>query len=185
VHIVVGTPGRLLDHLNRKSLDLSALKWVVLDEADEMLRMGFIDDVEAILAHTGGTQQTALFSATMPPRIKHIADRYLRDPEHIHMPTATKTNESIAQSVVSVRQRDKPAATVRLLVAEEMDAAIIFCRTREATTELADYLREFGFAASATTGDMTQAQRGQHISLPKHGKSDVPVAPDAAGGGPL
>jgi ATP-dependent RNA helicase DeaD len=183
VQVVVGTPGRLLDHLNRKSLDLSALRWVVMDEADEMLRMGFIDDVEAILAHTGGTQQTALFSATMPPRIKNIADRYLRDPERIVIPAATTTVSNIQQNVVWVRQRDKPLAVARLLAAEEFDATIIFTRTRESTTELADQLVECGHAAQAINGDMNQSQREQTIALLKSGKIDILVATDVAARG--
>ena len=183
VQIVVGTPGRLLDHLNRKSLDLSALRWLVMDEADEMLRMGFIDDVEAILAHTGGTQQTALFSATMPPRIKNIADRYLRDPERILIPAATTTVSNIEQHVVWARQRDKPLAVARLLAAEDFDATIIFTRTRESTTELADQLVECGYSAQAINGDMNQSQREQTISLLKAGKIDVLVATDVAARG--
>ncbi|MDX9874245.1 MAG: DEAD/DEAH box helicase [Spongiibacteraceae bacterium] len=183
VQIVVGTPGRLLDHLERKSLDLSALKWVVLDEADEMLRMGFIDDVEAILGHTGGTQQTALFSATMPPRIKQIAERYLREPQHVVIPAATRTNAAITQQVVWVRGREKPIATARLLAVENCDATIIFARTREATTELAEVLSGYGHATAAINGDLNQAQREQTISLLKQGKIDVLVATDVAARG--
>ncbi|HET8711593.1 MAG TPA: helicase-related protein, partial [Spongiibacteraceae bacterium] len=183
VQIVVGTPGRLLDHLNRKSLDLSSLRTVVMDEADEMLRMGFIDDVEAILTHTGGTQQTCLFSATMPPRIKNIADRYLREPERIVIPAATATVSSIAQHVVWVRQREKPLAVARLLAAEDFDAAIIFARTREATTEIAEFLSNAGYAATAINGDMNQSQREQTIALLKSGKIDILVATDVAARG--
>jgi len=183
VQIVVGTPGRLLDHLNRNSLDLSALRWVVMDEADEMLRMGFIDDVEAILAHTGGNQQTALFSATMPPRIKHIADRYLREPERVTIPAATTTVAAIEQRVVWVRQREKSAAVLRLLAAEDFDAVIIFTRTRESTSELAEQLSNAGYAATAINGDMNQAQREQTISLLKQGKIDILVATDVAARG--
>ena len=183
VQIVVGTPGRLLDHLNRKSLDLSALRWVVMDEADEMLRMGFIDDVEAILAHASGNQQTALFSATMPPRIKNIADRYLRDPERIAIPAATATVSSILQHVVWARQRDKPLAVVRLLAAEDFDAAIIFTRTREATTEIAEHLSNCGYATQAINGDMNQSQREQTIAQLKAGKIDILVATDVAARG--
>lgn len=183
VQIVVGTPGRLLDHLNRKTLDLSALRWVVMDEADEMLRMGFIDDVEAILGHTGGGQQTALFSATMPPRIKNIADRYLREPEHIRIAAATATVASIDQYAVMARQREKPAALARLLAAEDFDAAIIFCRTRESTTELAELLSEQGHACTAINGDLGQAQREQTIQLLKQGKIDILVATDVAARG--
>jgi ATP-dependent RNA helicase DeaD len=183
VQIIVGTPGRLLDHLNRKSLDLSALRWVVMDEADEMLRMGFIDDVEAILGHTGGKQQTALFSATMPPRVKNIADRYLREPERIVIPAATMTVERIAQHVIWARQRDKPLAVARLLAAEEFDAAIIFTRTRESTVEVAEHLANCGHAAQAINGDMNQSQREQTISLLKSGKINVLVATDVAARG--
>ncbi len=183
VQIIVGTPGRLLDHLNRKSLDLSALRWLVMDEADEMLRMGFIDDVEAILAHTGGTQQTALFSATMPPRIKHIADRYLRDPERISIPAATTTVAAIEQRVVWVRGREKTAAVIRLLAAEDSDAVIIFTRTRESTSELAEHLCAAGYSATAINGDMNQAQREQTIALLKQGKIDILVATDVAARG--
>lgn len=183
VQVVVGTPGRLLDHLQRKSLDLSALKWVILDEADEMLRMGFIDDVESILSHTGGTQQTALFSATMPPRIKQIAERYLRDPQQVAIAAATRTNAAIEQCVVWVRGREKAAATARLLAVEHTDGVIIFTRTRESTTELADTLTSYGHAAAAISGDLNQAQREQTINLLKAGKIDILVATDVAARG--
>ena len=130
VDVVVGTPGRLMDHLRRKSLDLSKLQTVVLDEADEMLRMGFIDDVKTILSHTSGAQQTALFSATMPPAIRRVTERFLNDPEHIHIKGQTSTVETIAQNYWMVNNHQKLDVLTRLLEVEEFDAMIIFVRTR-------------------------------------------------------
>lgn len=183
VQVVVGTPGRLLDHLRRKSLDLSDLKVLVLDEADEMLRMGFIDDVETILSHTSGTQQTALFSATLPGPIRKVANRFLKNPEHIHIQGQAVTVDTINQRYWMVNQRQKLDALTRLLEFETIDAAIIFVRTRETTTELAEKITARGYSCSAINGDMSQSQREKTIRDLKKGAIDILVATDVAARG--
>ena len=150
-HVIVGTPGRVMDHLERKSLSLDGLKAMVLDEADEMLRMGFIDDVEWILEHTPSERQTALFSATMPDAIRRVAHKYLREPEEVKIKASTSTVSTITQRYWQVRGVNKLDALTRILEAEEsLDAAIIFVRTKTATTELADKLEARGYAAAAS-----------------------------------
>lgn len=183
VQVVVGTPGRLLDHLRRKSLDLSDLKALVLDEADEMLRMGFIDDVETILSHTSGDQQTALFSATLPGPIRQVANRFLEDPEHIHIKTQTATVDTIEQKYWMVNHRQKLETLTRLLEVEEFDAAIIFVRTRDTSTQLAEKISARGYGCSAINGDMSQAQREKTIRQLKDSKIDILVATDVAARG--
>ncbi len=183
-HIIVGTPGRVMDHLERKSLSLDNLKTLVLDEADEMLRMGFIDDVEWILEHTPATRQTALFSATMPDPIRRIAQRYLRDPQQVKIRSATTTVATIKQKYWQVRGADKIEALTRMLeVEEDFDAAIIFVRTKTATVELADRLEARGYEAAALNGDMTQGLREQVIERLKSGSLDIVVATDVAARG--
>lgn len=183
-HIIVGTPGRVMDHLERKSLDLSHLKTLVLDEADEMLRMGFIDDVEWILEHTPATRQTALFSATMPDPIRRIAQRYLREPEQVKIRAATATVAAIKQKYWQVRGADKLEALTRMLeIEEDFDAAIIFVRTKVATVDLADKLEARGYAAAALSGDLTQGLREQVIDRLKSGSLDIVVATDVAARG--
>ncbi len=183
VQVVVGTPGRLLDHLRRKSLDLSDLKVLVLDEADEMLRMGFIDDVETILSHTSGTQQTALFSATLPAPIRKVANRFLKNPEHIHIQGQAVTVDTINQRYWMVNQRQKLDALTRLLEFETIEAAIIFVRTRETTTELAEKIAARGYSCAAINGDMSQSQREKTIRDLKKGAIDILVATDVAARG--
>jgi len=183
-HIIVGTPGRVMDHLERKSLNLDGLQTLVLDEADEMLRMGFIDDVEWILEHTPPTRQTALFSATMPDPIRRIAQRYLREPQQVKIRSATTTVAAIKQKYWLVRGADKLEALTRMLeVEEEFEAAIIFVRTKTATVELADKLEARGYEAAALNGDMTQGLREQVIERLKSGSLDIVVATDVAARG--
>jgi len=182
-HVIVATPGRLLDHLRRKSLDLRSLQTLVLDEGDEMLRMGFIDDVEEILKQTPPERQVALFSATMPAAIKKVADRYLKDPEEIRIKTATSTNADIEQFYWLVQGTNKLDALTRLLEVEEFDGMIVFVRTRNSTVELADKLSARGFSASPLNGDMNQSLRQRTIEQLKRGTLDILVATDVAARG--
>jgi len=183
VHVVVGTPGRLLDHLRRGSLDLSGVKTLVLDEADEMLRMGFIEDVEEILSHCSGEQQTALFSATMPAPIKRIADKYLTDPQHVHIAAKTATVERINQSYWLVDNKQKPEALRRYLETREFDAVIVFVRTRESASEVAEKVNAWGYRAEAIHGAIGQNQREKTINGLKKSRFDVLVATDVAARG--
>ena len=183
VHVVVGTPGRVIDHLEKGSLDLSKLKTLVLDEADEMLRMGFIDDVEQILQKTPESRQTALFSATMPPPIKRIAKTYLRDAAEVTVAAKTGTADNITQRYWLVSGMQKLEALTRILEAEPFDGMIIFARTKLGTEELATKLQARGFAATAINGDMQQAQRERTIEQLKQGKIDILVATDVAARG--
>jgi ATP-dependent RNA helicase DeaD len=183
VHVVVGTPGRVIDHLERGSLDLSALTTLVLDEADEMLRMGFIDDVEAVLKKTPPTRQIALFSATMPSQIKRIAQTYLRNPEEVKIASKTTTAANIRQRYWLVSGVQKLDALTRILEAEPFDAMIVFARTKQGTEELAERLQARGFAAAAINGDIAQQQRERTIGQLKDGKIDILVATDVAARG--
>jgi len=184
VHVIVGTPGRIMDHLERKSLDLDGLRTLVLDEADEMLRMGFIEDVEWILEHTPASRQTALFSATLPDPIRRIAQRYLKDPQQVKIRAATATVATIRQKYWQVRGADKIEALTRMLeVEEDFAAAIIFVRTKTATVELAERLEARGYEAAALNGDMTQGLREQVIERLKSGSLDIVVATDVAARG--
>jgi ATP-dependent RNA helicase DeaD len=182
--VIVGTPGRIMDHIERGSLKLDALSMVVLDEADEMLRMGFIDDVEWILEHTPATRQTALFSATMPEAIRRVARAHLRDPREVKIKTATATVAAIRQKYWQVRGVDKLDALTRILeVEDDFDAAIVFVRTKTATVELADRLEARGYAAAALNGDLTQGLRERVIEQLKKGQLDIVVATDVAARG--
>jgi ATP-dependent RNA helicase DeaD len=183
VHVVVGTPGRVMDHLRRGSLDLSNLSVMVLDEADEMLRMGFIDDVEWILDHTPEQRQVALFSATMPPAIKKITNNYLNDPVRIQIEAKTKTVDRIEQQYVMVSPSRKIDALTRILEVEEFDGLIMFVRTKTATVELAQKLEARGYSSAALNGDINQKQREITIEHLKKGKIDVVVATDVAARG--
>jgi ATP-dependent RNA helicase DeaD len=183
VHVVVGTPGRVIDHLDKGSLDLSKLKTLVLDEADEMLRMGFIDDVERILQETPESRQTALFSATMPSAIRRIANTYLRSPKEITVAAKTGTAENIRQRYWLVSGMHKLDALTRILEAENFDGMIIFSRTKLGTEELASKLQARGFSAAAINGDIQQAQRERTIQQLKDGKIDILVATDVAARG--
>ncbi|MCC5885242.1 MAG: DEAD/DEAH box helicase [Gammaproteobacteria bacterium] len=181
--VIVGTPGRVMDHLRRGTLKLDALKTVVLDEADEMLRMGFIDDVQWILDHTPPERQVALFSATMPAAIRKVADKYLKSPVRIQIESKTSTVESIEQKYWVVSGTDKLDALTRILEVEEFDGIIIFVRTKTSSVELADRLEARGHSAAAINGDMTQAMRESTIAKLKNGKLDILVATDVAARG--
>ncbi|MEH6590374.1 MAG: DEAD/DEAH box helicase [Halioglobus sp.] len=183
VHVIVGTPGRVMDHMRRKTLDLSGLKTLVLDEADEMLRMGFIDDVEWVLDQIPQERQIALFSATMPSVIKRIAKKHLTDPREVTIKVKTVTNESIRQRVWMMAGGSKLDALTRILEVEDFDAMIVFVRTRIATTELADKLAARGYASAAINGDIAQKLREKTIADLKSGKLDILVATDVAARG--
>ena len=183
VQVVVGTPGRIIDHIEKGSLDLSELRMLVLDEADEMLRMGFIDDVEKVLARTPASRQVALFSATMPPPIRRIAQTYLKDPVEVAIKSATSTARNIRQRYWMVSGTNKLDAVTRILEAEPFDGMIVFTRTKIATEELAEKLQARGFAAAAINGDIAQAQRERTIAQLKDGKVDILVATDVAARG--
>jgi ATP-dependent RNA helicase DeaD len=183
-HVIVGTPGRVMDHLERGSLELDGLRTLVLDEADEMLRMGFIDDVEWILEHTPAERQTALFSATMPEPIRRVARRHLREPQEIKIRAATATVAAIRQRYWQVRGVDKLDALTRILeVEDDFDAAIVFVRTKTATVEIAERLEARGYAVAALNGDMTQGLREQVVERLKNGSLDIVVATDVAARG--
>ena len=183
VHVIVGTPGRLMDHMRRGTLKLGSLKTVVLDEADEMLRMGFIEDVEWILGQAPAERQIALFSATMPTVIRRIAKQYLRDPAEITIKLRTTTAETIHQRYWVVTGVHKLDALTRLLETEPFDAVLVFVRTRIAAVELAERLQARGYATSALNGDMPQKQREQTIARLKASKLDILVATDVAARG--
>ncbi|MCW8124980.1 DEAD/DEAH box helicase [Microbulbifer halophilus] len=183
VQLVVGTPGRVMDHMRRGSLDLSGLKTLVLDEADEMLRMGFIDDVEWVLEQIPDERQIALFSATMPRVIARIAREHLHEPAEVKIRVKTETAETIRQRYWPVGGLHKLDALTRILEAEPVDATIIFVRTKNSTVELADKLAARGFASSALNGDMAQNLREAVIDKLKKGKLDIVVATDVAARG--
>ncbi|WP_461515903.1 DEAD/DEAH box helicase [Porticoccus sp.] len=181
--VIVGTPGRILDHLRRRSLDLSKLRALVLDEADEMLRMGFIDDVETILAETPKSCQRALFSATMPPAIRRVVSKYLGDAREVSIASKTRTVERISQRYLMVQGRHKMDALTRILEVEEFDGMIIFVRTKSATVEVAEKLEARGFSAAALNGDLSQALRERTVNRLKKGDVDIVVATDVAARG--
>jgi ATP-dependent RNA helicase DeaD len=182
-HVVVGTPGRVIDHLERGSLELSGLRLMVLDEADEMLRMGFIDDVETILRKTPATRQTALFSATMPAPIRRIAQSHLRDPVEITIKARTATAANIRQRYWLVSGLHKLDALTRILEAEPFEAMIVFARTKQATEELAERLEARRFSAAAINGDVPQPLRERAIARLRDGQLDILVATDVAARG--
>ena len=183
VHIVVGTPGRVIDHLEKGSLKLDEIKHLVLDEADEMLRMGFIDDVENILKTTPAEKQVALFSATMPPQIKRIASTYLKDPVEVAIASKTRTATTVRQRCIVLMPHAKLDALTRLLEVETFEGMIVFARTKIATEELADKLAARGYAAAALNGDIAQAQRERTVAKLKDGSLDIVVATDVAARG--
>ncbi len=183
VHVVIGTPGRIMDHLRRQTLDLSALRSLVLDEADEMLRMGFLEDVEWILEHTPPQRQVALFSATMPDAIRKVARRHLHQPREIKIESRTSTVAAIKQKYWQVGGLHKLDALTRILEVEDFDAAIVFVRTKTASVELAEKLEARGFASAALNGDMSQALRERTIEQLKNGRHDIVVATDVVARG--
>jgi len=183
VHVIVGTPGRVMDHLRRKTLLLNNIKTIVLDEADEMLRMGFIDDVEWILEQLPAERRVALFSATMPAEIKRVAQRHLNNPVEVKIKSPTATVSAIKQYYVPVNFRYKIDALTRILDHEETDGIIIFVRTRNNTIEVADKLIARGFETEALNGEITQAKREKTIEKLKNGEIDIIVATDVAARG--
>lgn len=182
-HIVVGTPGRVMDHLRRSSLSLADLKIVVLDEADEMLRMGFADDVEWILSHAPKARQTALFSATMPPAIREIANKHLKDPVHITIKQKNATADTVRQRVIVVNQHQKRFALSRVLEVEPIEGVIIFVRTKSTCDPLAEFLSQSGHRCAALHGDIPQKKRERVIDELKEGRLDIIVATDVAARG--
>jgi ATP-dependent RNA helicase DeaD len=183
VHVVVGTPGRVMDHMRRGSLNLDDLRCLVLDEADEMLRMGFVDDVEWVLAKTPASRQVTLFSATMPASIRKIAQKYLRNPKEITIKEKTTTAKTVHQRYLLVNQAQKLDSLTRIMEAETFDAMLIFVRTKTATVELAEKLSARGFAASALNGDIQQSQRTRIVENLKKGTLDIIAATDVAARG--
>ncbi|WP_333687925.1 DEAD/DEAH box helicase [Methylococcus capsulatus] len=183
VHVIVGTPGRVIDHLRRKSLHLDGLRTLVLDEADEMLRMGFIEDVEWILEHTPPERQIALFSATMPEAIRRVAKRHLRHPKEAKIEAKTATVEAITQRYWLGSGAHKLDALTRILEVEDFDAMIIFVRTKVLTEELAEKLEARGYSAAALNGDMSQALREKAVDRLKKNTLDILVATDVAARG--
>ncbi|MFT5298220.1 MAG: ATP-dependent RNA helicase DeaD [Colwellia sp.] len=181
--VVVGTPGRLMDHLRRKSLKLGSLSFCVLDEADEMLNMGFLEDIQWILDHLPETTQMALFSATMPPAIRKIANRFLKDPEHIKIAAVKQSKANISQFAWKVSGIRKITALERIAEIVDYDAMIVFVRTRSDTVEVAEQLERAGYPALALNGDMNQAQRERCIEQMKSGKSSILVATDVVARG--
>jgi ATP-dependent RNA helicase DeaD len=183
VHVVVGTPGRIMDHLAKGTLDLSELKYLVLDEADEMLKMGFAEDVETILADTPDDKQVALFSATMPAQIRRISKQYLKDPEEITVKAKTTTSANTTQRYLMVGYPQKVDALTRILEVENFEGMIVFVRTKNETETLAEKLRARGYSAAAISGDVAQAQRERTVGQLKTGKLDILVATDVAARG--
>jgi ATP-dependent RNA helicase DeaD len=183
VHIVVGTPGRIMDHLEKGTLDLSELKYLVLDEADEMLKMGFAEDVETILADTPDDKQVALFSATMPAQIRRISKKYLNDPEEVTVKNKTTTSANTTQRYLMVSYPQKVDALTRILEVENFEGMIVFVRTKNETETLAEKLRARGYSATAINGDVAQVQRERTVEQLKSGKLDILVATDVAARG--
>ena len=183
VDVVVGTPGRMLDLLDQKVLDLSAVRTVVLDEADEMLSMGFVEDIESILAKTPASRQTALFSATLPARIRQLADKYMRDPQSIAIQREQVTVAAIEQRYYLDNRADKTAALVRLFEMEDITSALIFARTRAGTGELANELSQRGFSAEVLNGDLSQESRERTLNRFRQNQVKVLVATDVAARG--
>ena len=181
--VVVGTPGRVMDHMRRKTLSLDGLKALVLDEADEMLRMGFIDDVKWVLEQSPSDRQIALFSATMPREVKRVADQHLQDPVHIKIASKTATGANISQRYWIVRGSHKLDAITRILENEETAGVIVFVRTKNATVELSDKLSARGFRSEALNGDIVQANREKIIDRLRSGKLDILVATDVVARG--
>ena len=183
VDVVVGTPGRMLDLIRRDVLDLSRVSTVVLDEADEMLSMGFIEDIEAILSETPELRQTALFSATLPNRIQQLAENYMTEPEVVRIERKQLTVEAVAQSYILINERDKLNGLTRLFEMETMTSAIVFAKTRVGTDELANALNSRGFSAESLNGDLSQDARTRALGRFKEGQTKVLVATDVAARG--
>lgn len=182
-HVVVGTPGRVMDHMRRGSLNLNELQCLVLDEADEMLRMGFADDVEWVLTQVPGKRQMALFSATMPKPIRQIAQKHLKDPAEITIKQKTATADTINQRYLVAAPHQKQAALARVLEAESIDGVLVFVKTRSTTEPLAEYLAQAGFKTAALNGDIAQKQRERIVASLRSGRVDIIVATDVAARG--
>ena len=182
-HIVVGTPGRLLDHINRKTIRLDDVSFVVLDEADEMLDMGFLEDIQTILRHLPEERQTMLFSATMPPNIQKLAQQFLRDPEHVSVVPKQVTVPQISQAYFEVPERQKFEVLSRLLDIESPELAIVFGRTKRRVDELTEALQKRGYSADGLHGDLSQNQRDAVMRKFREGSIDVLVATDVAARG--
>ena len=183
VHVIVGTPGRVMDHLERGTLDLRTVDFVVLDEADEMLQMGFVDAIDHILGRVPAGRRVALFSATLPAQIRRIAQKHLRNPREITVRSKTATAAKIRQRYWLVSGVHKLDALTRLLEVEPFDAMLVFARTKQSTVELVEKLEARGFSAAALNGDILQAQRERTIAALKSGKLDIVVATDVAARG--
>jgi ATP-dependent RNA helicase DeaD len=183
VHVIVGTPGRIMDHMDKGTLDLSELRFLVLDEADEMLKMGFAEDVETILADTPEDKHVALFSATMPAQIRRIAKKYLNDAAEITVRTKTTTAANTTQRYLEVSYPQKIDALTRILEVENFEGMIVFVRTKQETETLAEKLRARGFSAAAINGDVAQVQRERTINQLRQAKLDILVATDVAARG--
>ena len=183
VHVVVGTPGRIMDHLEKGTLDLGRLRYLVLDEADEMLNMGFAEDVETILAETPEEKQVALFSATMPKQIRRLSEKYLHEPVEIRVESRTATAANIRQRYLVVAYPQKVDALTRILEVENFEGMIVFVRTKHETETLAEKLRARGFSAAAINGDVAQPVRERTVNQLKHAELDVLVATDVAARG--
>ena len=181
--VLVATPGRLCDHLRRDDNLLATVQHLVLDEADEMLKLGFMDDLEFIFEAMPESRQTVLFSATLPPSIRAIAERHLKEPQHVRIAAKTQTVARIEQAHLMVHADQKPASVLRLLEVENFDALIAFVRTKQATLDLAELLERQGYRVSALNGDMPQAQREKTIESLKDGSLDIVVATDVAARG--
>jgi ATP-dependent RNA helicase DeaD len=182
-HVVVGTPGRVMDHLKRGTLDLGGVTCLVLDEADEMLQMGFVDDIEWILEQTPPARQVALFSATLPSPIRRIAQKHLREPVEVTITSRTSTATNIRQRYWVVSGVHKLDALTRILEAEPFDGMLVFARTKQSTVELAERLEARGFAVAALNGDMQQKDRERTVARLKSGQLDILVATDVAARG--
>ncbi|MCK9497046.1 MAG: DEAD/DEAH box helicase, partial [Dehalococcoidia bacterium] len=183
VHVVVGTPGRVMDHIRRGTLDLSTVRTVVLDEADEMLDMGFVEDIEFILGQVPEERQIALFSATVPRRIETLSRRYLREPKRVTIAQDTATAPQTRQMYVVVQQRDKLEALTRILDLESPSSAIVFCRTKREVDDLAATLDGRGYTSVAIHGDISQAQRERLLLAFKEGRSELLIATEVAARG--
>jgi len=181
--IIIGTPGRLLDHINRKTIKLDKVQTVILDEADEMLDMGFLDDINTILSKCPEERQTMLFSATMPPNIKKLADTYLKNPEHVSVVPKQVSAPSVEQYYMEVQEQQKFEILSRLIDMEAPDLAIIFGRTKRRVDELSEALKKRGYSAEGLHGDLSQNQRDMVMRKFRDGSIDVLVATDVAARG--
>ena len=183
VHVVVGTPGRVMDHIRRGALDLSTVRTVVLDEADEMLDMGFVEDIEFILDQVPEERQIALFSATVPRRIESLAKRYLRDPQRVTIAQESLSAPLTNQMFVEVTQRDKLEALTRILDLESPSSAMVFCRTKREVDELSGTLQARGYTAAAIHGDINQSQRERLLRAFREGRAELLIATEVAARG--